>query len=82
MKLSKLPYRLKNACCATCGDDIYIFGGFSENKFSNLIYKFNNMGDITTLSTTLPKKMMCSCCAVYGDDIYIFVNIRYIFSNF
>ena len=66
MKLSKLPYRLKNACCATCGDDIYIFGGFSENKFSNLIYKFNNMGDITTLSTTLPKKMLYSCCAVYA----------------
>lgn len=72
MKLSKLPYRLKNACCATCGDDIYIFGGFSENKFSNLIYKFNNLGDITTLSTTLPQALYCSCCATYGDDIYIF----------
>ena len=69
MKLSKLPYGLKNACCATCGDDIYIFGGFSKNNFSNLIYKFNNMGDITTLSTTLPKKMLYSCCAVYGDYI-------------
>lgn len=79
MKLSKLPYRLKNACCATCGDDIYIFGGYStddngntNNGPSNLIYKFNNIQDITTLSTTLPKKMMCSCCAAYGDDIYIF----------
>ena len=68
-----LPKALRLACCATCGDNIYIFGGSTINSKLNTIYKFNCPSEtIETLSITLPKALAEHSCSLYNDTIYIF----------
>ena len=73
-KLSEvLPKALSGACCANYGDNIYIFGGYTNNGYSNSIFKFNTITRIIeTLSVTLPQALGDECCAIYNDNIYIF----------
>ena len=67
-----LPQALYGACCATYGDNIYIFGGKASSRL-NTIYKFNCTNKtITTLSVTLPTVLSDACCAIFNDNIYIF----------
>ena len=69
-----LPQALRNTCCARHGDNIYIFGGYTNNDTkTNTIYKFNCTNKtIETLSVTLPQVLYGACCAPYNDNIYIF----------
>ncbi len=69
-----LPQALGNNCCARYNDNIYIFGGYTNDYTSvNTIYKFNCITKtIETLSTTLPQKIYSTCCDIYEDNIYIF----------
>ena len=68
-----LPQALNRFCCATYGDNIYIFGGYNGSSRVNTIYKFNCISKtITKLSATLSRNLEYSCCATYEDKIYIF----------
>ena len=68
-----LPQALESACCATHGDNIYIFGGYIDSARVNTIYKFNcKTKTIETLSVTLPQNTSSMCCATYEDNIYLF----------
>lgn len=68
-----LPQALNGACCATYGDNIYIFGGYNGSNGVNTIYKFNCISKtIETLNITLPQGLSNACCSINGDNIYIF----------
>ena len=68
-----LPQGIQYACCASHGDDIYIFGGYNGSNPLNTIYKFNTYTKtIETLNVTLPQALYGACCATYEDNIYIF----------
>ena len=84
-----IPKVLSGACCATYNENIYIFGGYSSNGYSNTIFKFNTITKmIETLSVTLPQLLGYACCSIKGDNIYIFggfngtssVNVIYKFN--
>ena len=63
-----LPKYIQMACCATYGDNIYIFGGGPNN-----IYKLNCINKtLSTLTVALPKNINDAECALYGDNVYIF----------
>ena len=73
---TRLPQILTEACCATHGDNIYIFGGNDGNYVYNNIYKFNCKTEtISTLSITLPAYLYYMCCSIYNSSIYIFGGI-------
>ena len=68
-----LPQALNGACCATYGDNIYIFGGYNGSNAVNTIYKFNCTNKtIETISTTLPNNIYFAVCEIYNDNVYIF----------
>jgi hypothetical protein len=68
-----LTYNIREMCCASVGDKIYIFGGYTGFSYKNTIMKYNTTtNELTTLTATLKNVCGSMCCASVGDKIYIF----------
>lgn len=69
-----------NASSAVIGNNIYIFGGYSQSTgasakkyFLNTIYRFSDSDEVVVkLSQTLPYVVESACCGAIGNNAYIF----------
>jgi hypothetical protein len=67
-----LPLPLKNAACASVGEDVYVFGGFTGDvNPTDTVLVYNPVNDVWRTAPNLPYAMVNAVAASYNGQIYI-----------